>query len=154
MRQRAWVLFENFGIFEDNARMRMFVFGAPLKSPRDFSEFWITILYSLSLPRRQSRVKEFLRLFSTAAFGFSYDPGTLNALAASICSGGFFIDLIVRDNYFLRSLANFSNLVNVTDDTPREVLFEQVSRLWRRGGDYIYPYETLEELWNVVSDSI
>lgn len=154
MRQRAWQLYREFGLPEHDFEMRAHIFTAPLKTQRQYADFWIRLLYRVGLSRRASRVKQFLLMFSNAAYGFSFDPGTLNALTSNICSGAFFIDQIVRDNYFMRSLANVPNLINGKPETSSDVLYEQALRMWRRGGDYIYPYDSFEELLTTIEESI
>jgi hypothetical protein len=154
MRQRAWELFKAFGLPEFDAEARAHIFGAPLDTPRQYAYYWVSILYRLALPRRASRIKQLLTLFSVAAFGSAYDTGTLSGLAQEIGSGAFFIDQIIRDNYFMRSMANVPNLVNPPPRSAESILFEQAMRIWRRGGDYIYPYASFGELWTVLNESL
>jgi hypothetical protein len=154
VRQRAWLLYCEFGLPEHDFDMREHIFSAPLRTQRQYAYYWIRLLYRLTLPRRASRIKQFLMMFSSAAYGFSFDPSTLSALTNNILSGAFFIDEIVRDNYFVRSLANSPNLINRSPEEAGDVLYEQVMRMWRRGENYIYPYDTFEELWDIISASL
>lgn len=154
IRQRAWALFKEFGLSQDDFAMRTHIFYSQLASEQEYANYWVRILYRLALPRRRARIERFLTLFSTAAFGFAYDKATRRSLLAKIQGGAFFVDELIKDNYFIRSMANVQNLVNGREAEPGDALYAQTIRLWRRGGDYVYPYRSFSELWEVMRDSI
>lgn len=154
VRNRAWALFQEFGQPDHDLTTRQHIFFGSLASERTYAHYWVRILYRLIVPRSRDRLERMLELFSFAAFGFSYDPSTKRGLADGIAAGTFFIDAIVQDNYFLRSLANVPNLVNRRSVAQSTTPYAQAMRLWRRGGDYVYPYASFEALLTVLEDSL
>lgn len=154
IRARAWALFCEFGLPTHDFATRQHIFYSPMASERDYARYWVRILFHLGVPRSRTRLERLLELFSLAAFGFAYDPGTKQGIINNVINGGFFVDAIVRDNYFIRSLDNVPNLVNRRSFGHSDDVFAQAMRLWRRGGDYIYPYESFEELLGILEGSL
>lgn len=154
IRQRAWALFEEFGLMKDDISIRNHIFYSQIGNEREYANYWVRILYRLALPRRRGRIEHFLALFSMAAFGFAYDKATHKSIMAKIQNGAFFVDEIIKDNYFIRSMENVQNLVNRHEVDSGEALYAQTIRLWRRGGDYVYPYRSFSELWAVMRHSL
>jgi hypothetical protein len=154
LRARAWDIYTEFGFPEHDLEMRQFIFCTPINTTRQFAAFWIRILYNLVVPRQLSAIQKLLMKFSTAAFGFCYDAGTLSTLSRSIKEGAFFVDAIIRDNYFNRTLANVPNLINADDEKDSNILFQQTMNLWRQGGDYIHFYESFDDLWSTINASL
>lgn len=154
VRALAWKCFETFGLAESDYTMRAHIFYAPMESSQEYAKYWITILYRLVVPRRRKRIESMLAMFATAAFGSDYDRSMKRYITNRICGGNSFIDEIVGNDYFMRALANAPSLIRRRSDKLDDIFQAQIMRLWRRGGDYIYPYESFAALNDRIWSSI
>ena len=147
IRKKAWNIVEKYAPQSDLCRLK--IFTAPISSQKDWTVYWLSILYSMIIPRDIHSIKEFLKDFSKAMFGSPYDKGTIRHLAEEIWEGKIFVDAIIDNGYFMQSLRNVE-VMNVTETPSDGIMVDYIAnQLWRAPQYYRLP-DSYAELHKMV----
>ncbi|WP_133251157.1 hypothetical protein [Novacetimonas pomaceti] len=147
IRKKAWTLTEKYAVRSDALRVR--VFTDPISSQNNWTLYWVSILYSMVIPRDLHSIKEFLIDFSKAMFGSPYDKGTLLYLSEEILEGKFFVDAVIENGYFTQSIRNV-DVIHATETPSDSIMIDYITnQIWRAPKYYRLP-ETYAELQKMV----
>lgn len=147
IRKKAWSLTEKYAVRSDELRNK--IFTDPISSQKNWALYWVSVLYSMVIPRDPHFIHDFLIEFSKAMFGSPYDKGTLFHLVEEIMNGKFVVDAIIENGYFMQSLRNI-DVINVTEIPSDSIMIEYIAnQIWRAPKYYQLP-ETYAELHKMV----
>lgn len=151
IRQRAWEFAQLYCLGAE--KLRLDIFSQSIYDRASWCRYWLRLLYATILPRDLNKIETVLRSFSRAMFGTAYDRTTLSVLKEQIWSGRFFIDVVVENAYFLRSVRNHkgSDVVGCNSDGASK--WAVLDKIWRDPAQFQLP-STFEELSRLIDESI
>lgn len=151
IRQRAWEFAQLYCLGAE--KLRLEVFGDSIFDRGSWARYWLKLLYAVVLPRNLNEIEQILRYFSRAMYGSPYDRTTLSVLKEQIWSGKFFIDAVVENAYFLRSVRNHKGIDVVGANSEGASRWAVLDKIWRDPAQFHLP-STFAELTRLIDESV